>query len=113
MGVPEDILEIWYNCHKESMLRYKNNGVRLRTEFQRKSGDASTFFGNTLVLLGVTCAAYDFSKMRLGLFAGDDSLLFMEPFYPTYDASPVFADLFNLESKLLSDYEHPYFCSNS
>lgn len=111
LGVPKDLLDTWYESHRRSTLKDKSNGVRMRTEFQRKSGDAVTFLGNTVCLLAVTAACYDLNNVRLGLFAGDDSLLFVEKYGDNYDATAALADWFNLESKLLDSYHFPYFCS--
>lgn len=111
LGVPADLLEIWYEAHRRSTLCDKTHGVSMKTEFQRKSGDAVTFLGNTVCLLAVTAACYDFRNIRLGLFAGDDSLLFAEKYYCTRDATSALADWFSLESKLLDSYKYSYFCS--
>lgn len=50
--------------------------------------------------------------MALGLFAGDDSVLFFKnEIFSRYDPSSRMADLFNLVCKLLDRYCVPYFCS--
>lgn len=46
-GFPEELLEIWKNSHVKSTLRDRQTGVKFETDYQHKSGDASTFFGNT------------------------------------------------------------------
>lgn len=108
---PEDV-EVWVNSHRESIVRDRRNGVRFSTKFQRKSGDASTFFGNTMVLLAVLVACYNIDDVELLLAAGDDSVIFFrEGIVVRDDPSLMVADLFNLECKLLDKYEHPYFCS--
>lgn len=112
LGMPDDLLEIWSNSHVRSRLRDSKTGVSFDTDYQRKSGDASTFFGNTLVLLIVLVACYDIDTIELILAAGDDSLIyFKEGYFIDYDPSPIMADLFNLECKLMTKYSIPYFCS--
>jgi hypothetical protein len=79
------------------------------TKFQRLSGDVSTFFGNTMLLMAVLAAVYDMSNVYCGLFARDDIILYLLT-EVCYNLSRASADIFNLESKLLT-YEFPYFCS--
>lgn len=59
LGMDDYLLEIWKNAHEASVVTDRMNGVRMHTKYQRKSGDASTFFGNTCVLIAVTAACYD------------------------------------------------------
>jgi hypothetical protein len=56
-GFPEELLEIWRNSHVKSILRDRQTGVKFETDC--KSGDVSTFFGNTLVLISVLLSCYD------------------------------------------------------
>lgn len=111
LGVPQEVIDEWRKCHKEAIIKDRLNGVWMKTLYQRKSGDASTFIGNTLVLILVMCAVYDFRHVLMALFVGDDSVLFLLKGYEYKDASSLFADLFNLENKLLMEYRYPYFCS--
>lgn len=110
--MPEDLLDIWTSSHVRSRVKDRRNGMYFETEYQRKSGDASTFFGNTLVLMAVLLACYDIDDVLLMILAGDDSVIFFnESNFISYDPSPVVTDLFNLECKLLNRYNVPYFCS--
>lgn len=112
LGVAEHLVDLWFNSHAESRLVDKNNGIAADINFQRRSGDASTFLGNTLFCMAVVLATYDADDIVLGLFAGDDSLLYMRSrFSASVDNSGKLAALFNLESKLLTGYTHAYFCS--
>lgn len=52
LGVPEELLDMWYRSHRRSTLRDRSNGVSMGTEFQRKSGDAVTFPGEHRVFAG-------------------------------------------------------------
>lgn len=60
LGMDPDLLEIWKNSHSDSILTGKINGVKIEAVYQRKSGDASTFFGNTVVLMAVLAAVLRF-----------------------------------------------------
>ncbi|CAF4946370.1 unnamed protein product [Pieris macdunnoughi] len=111
VGIAEHLVELWYNSHAESRFVDKHNGIT-DIKFQRRSGDASTFLGNTLFCMAVVLATYDVDDIVLGLFAGDDSLLYMQSrFAASVDNSGKLAALFNLESKLLTGFKHAYFCS--
>lgn len=77
--------------------------------YQRKSGDASTFLGNTLFLMAVICDRIPVRDLQLALFSGDDSLLYGDRM-DKYKDTQHFALRFNLEVKFFS-YEHSYFCS--
>lgn len=112
LGMDGDLLEIWRNAHEFSRLRDRKNGVSATTRWQRKSGDASTFFGNTVVLLAVLCACYDVDDIAMLLAAGDDSVIWFRPGVKVaFNPSAIMADLFNLECKLLCKYDVMYFCS--
>lgn len=76
LGMPENLLEIWSASHERSRIKDKRNGMYFETEYQRKSGDASTSFGNTLVLMVVLLACYDIDDIILMILAGDDSVIF-------------------------------------
>lgn len=112
LGVAEYLVDLWFNSHAESRFIDKNNGIAADIQFQRRSGDASTFLGNTLFCMAVVLTTYDADDIVLGLFAGDDSLLYLRSrFSASVDNSGKLAALFNLESKLLTGYTHAYFCS--
>nr|WPV62267.1 MAG: RNA-dependent RNA polymerase [Wufeng shrew martellivirus 1] len=112
LGMSAEDVQVWRNSHANSYVRDRVNGISFQTRFQRKSGDASTFFGNTMVLLAVLLACYNIDDVSLLLASGDDSVVFFNPgTLVEDDPSPIIADLFNLECKLLERYNFPYFCS--
>lgn len=49
LGLPDYLALIWYNSHVVSRYLDPVNGFSASFEYQRRSGDASTFFGNSLV----------------------------------------------------------------
>jgi len=79
LGLPEYICNLWITAHTHT--QFSNSSVDVSGEilYQRKSGDAATFFGNTIVLMASLCILYDLSETYLCMFAGDDSLLFFHP----------------------------------
>lgn len=105
-GVPQEICNLWFDAHAVTHVRDKNTGMRATVCFQRKSGDASTFIGNTAFLMGVVaCVCPD---LRFGVFSGDDSVIWGESVVDF--TSEKLAYLFNLEVKIIS-YKNYYFCS--
>ncbi|UHM27629.1 MAG: RNA-dependent RNA polymerase [Fushun virga-like virus 1] len=109
LGVREDLIELWKNAHESTRLIDRINKVFANIEYQRKSGDASTFFGNTLFLMALIATLYDLNDVLFACFAGDDSLIVGGNI--KYDYSDVCAALFNLESKFLRCYKNMFFCS--
>nr|QZZ63341.1 hypothetical protein [Leuven Virga-like virus 1] len=108
-GVKEEIILLWRNSHTVTSLVDRRCGVKAEVVYQRKSGDAFTFGGNTLHLMSVLALAVDMSKVRGAVFAGDDSGIFMDGTL-TLDTIDVFQNVFNLEAKLFKR-QYLYFCS--
>jgi 23S rRNA U2552 (ribose-2'-O)-methylase RlmE/FtsJ len=96
MGVPSYWVRLWYNAHVLSTIYSRNHDLKFLVMYQRKSGDASTFLGNTVYLMATLASVYD---MRLGVAQPTDALA----------CNTLFKD-FGLEAKLLR-YKIPYFCS--
>nr|QHA33742.1 polyprotein [Atrato Virga-like virus 3] len=111
VGLDSELSQIWDDSRRESTVTDRRNGVRFRTTFQRKSGEATTFSGNTLVALSIVLAVMDIDDIALVMVAGDDSMVYLRPDAEFADSSKLIADLFNLECKLLQAYKVPYFCS--
>ncbi|APG77698.1 RdRp [Hubei virga-like virus 9] len=109
-GVPEYWVNLWWNAHESTTLVDKDNHISCDVDFQRKSGDASTFFGNTMFLMALMATLYDLNNVDFACFAGDDSLIIGGPNLH-HDYSEQCANLFNLESKFLRCYKYKNFCS--
>lgn len=110
LGMDKELVKIWYAAHANSRLIDRANGISAWVNWQRRSGDASTFFGNTLYSMAVTLALYAWWDIDCGVFAGDDSWMIGSSAKMRVDRSEIFSSYFNLESKLLS-YRFPMFCS--
>nr|QVG74697.1 hypothetical protein 1 [ssRNA positive-strand virus sp.] len=108
LGVPKHILKLWYNAHLNTTLYDRINKLKFFVQYQRKSGNASTYLGNTLVLMVIIACLFNMDDIVLGLFSGDDSLLLSKRSF--YDRNRECASLFNLESKFFK-YKYSYFCS--
>ncbi|QKN22697.1 replicase [Erysiphe necator associated virga-like virus 1] len=108
-GVPDYLTELWYEAHHNSILVDRDNGLQVKLVYQRKSGDASTFLGNTMFLMAVLSMLFDMSACDFAAFSGDDSLLIGDGVM--YDRNFLCANLFNLESKFFRNFQYKYFCS--
>jgi len=73
LGVPPFWVQLWYNAHLNTTIRDRYSWLKWRVPFQRKSGDASTFGGNTIVLMMIVLWFVDPADIDFALFAGDDS----------------------------------------
>lgn len=108
-GVAPDIVELWFNAHVLTRVYDKTTKLKALVSYQRKSGDASTFIGNTLFLMAVVCDLIPVSQLELALFSGDDSLLYGHSLSQFKNAQH-FGLKFNLEIKFF-EFEKSYFCS--
>lgn len=112
-GVSDEFLDLWIVMHVTTNLLNKSCAFKAKVNYQRKSGDAMTYLGNTLFLMAVMSRGFHMSEDNLMLFSGDDSLIYSEREIVQTDlmnACNKFAFVYNLEAKLLR-YSYPYFCS--
>lgn len=107
-GMDEYLLDIYLNANRASRFYDAKHGVSANVNYQRKSGGATTWLGNTLFTLCVLLCVYDIEDIIAMLVAGDDSFVLARK--RMKDRSHLLMTLFNLESKLLR-YQYPYFCS--
>lgn len=134
-GVDQFYVELWRDAHVKSRLNSKSYGFSFPTLFQRKSGDAWTFGGNTLLTMCVVAATLDIASddfysrvaksiwgiergtcvntrpsVSFAMFAGDDSLV-LSSSRLSVDSQKVMTDLYNFETKLFKFNNSMYFCS--
>lgn len=112
-GVPLEYIDIWIYQHRVSMLLNRLCKFAAIVEYQRKSGDAMTFLGNTLFLMAVIAVTYGLLLLScfVALFSGDDSIIFsIDDIKDVERTVEDCAFVFNLEIKVLK-YHTPYFCS--
>nr|DAZ87855.1 TPA_asm: hypothetical protein [Clonorsi virus 2] len=109
VGVPDTVVDMWYHQHVYSMYHCYSVGVSGRVHFQRRSGDAATFLGNTLFLMAVVADSMRVEDCMLALFSGDDSLFVGEGVRDMLSENRL-AAVYNLQAKRM-DYASLYFCS--
>nr|AQM55304.1 hypothetical protein 1 [Cordoba virus] len=108
-GVEEYYVNLWYNAHILSVVYDKDTKIKALVSYQRKSGDASTFIGNTLFLMAVTADLIDYRYIDFAAFSGDDSYIIGNGL-DQYKNTQHFALKFNLEVKFYT-FRYGYFCS--
>lgn len=109
-GVDSHYIDLWRNSHETSKAINRDTGISMNLKYQRRSGDASTYLGNSMYTLASIVALYDVDKIDLILVAGDDSLILTHDESQLSDRSHLFASYFNLEAKLVMK-QYSYFCS--
>nr|DAZ87859.1 TPA_asm: hypothetical protein [Clonorsi virus 3] len=109
VGVPDIVVDMWYHQHVYSMYHCYSVGVSGKVHFQRRSGDAATFLGNTLFLMAVVADSMPIEDCMLALFSGDDSLFVGEGVRDMLNENRL-AAVYNLQAKRM-DYSSLYFCS--
>lgn len=101
-GVPYDVVKKWTLDHTSTTINFRGLGLKVKANFQRKSGDASTLHGNSRVLTVAMSWCIGDEGLVVKLIRGDDSFLLK-----THGSGSLvnclsgFSDLFNFETKLL------------
>ncbi|AAU95676.2 RdRp [Strawberry necrotic shock virus] len=110
LGIPEHFVTTWFNAHEVSHIRDRDCGVGFSVDYQRRTGDACTYLGNTLVTLSVLSYVYDLSSPNILFVAasGDDSLIGSTQPLPR-DKEDLCVSLFNFETKF--PHNQPFICS--
>jgi len=111
LGMNAEFLEHWLRGHKVSRVRSIALGMSLHLDYQRKSGDATTSFGNVLLNVLSVTYAYRGTCVVWAVFMGDDSLVCATEVHGDRNAVKVLAEVFNLGSKTFVT-EQPYFASS-
>nr|WPR15582.1 RNA-dependent RNA polymerase [Prune dwarf virus] len=109
LGVPQEFVDTWFTSHCRSHIS-DASGLRFSVNYQRRTGDACTYLGNTIVTLAALCYVYDLQSPNVAMVvaSGDDSLIGS---YSELDRSfeHLFSTLFNFEAKF--PHNQPFICS--
>nr|QZN83593.1 putative helicase-RdRP protein [Tomato fruit blotch virus] len=109
IGVPPRFVDMWRFAHVHCTARNASTKLQFNTWFQRKSGDASTYFGNTLILMMSILDVVPIKDVGMLLVSGDDSLLWTTR-KPESIKFSVLSTKYNFEVKLFM-FRYHYFCS--
>jgi len=111
LGMNEKMLDAWGLGHVDCSIRSLTTGISLSVRYQRKSGDATTSFGNVLVNILSVVHAYKGTDIVWAVFMGDDSLIAARTVCAGDIAVRTLAEKFNLQAKFFIT-DAPYFASN-
>lgn len=111
LGLNVEFVERWIGGHCRCNMRALSLRMSFEVLYQRKSGDATTAFGNVMINLMSVLYAYKSSDVLWGVFMGDDSLMCISNSEPDPRAADILAEVFNLGAKTYCT-NSPYFASN-
>ncbi|QKN22706.1 RNA-dependent RNA polymerase [Erysiphe necator associated virga-like virus 9] len=111
LGLNTEFVERWIGGHCRCNMRALSLRMSFEVLYQRKSGDATTAFGNVMINLMSVLYAYRSSEVLWGVFMGDDSLMCISNSEPDPRAADILAEVFNLGAKTYCT-NSPYFASN-
>lgn len=133
LGMSKEIMDIWRHAHTQTELVNKDAGLNVKINYQRKSGDAGTFIGNTTISMCLLAASINIAqtdvystqapqlwgseasktsvvaKVDYLLAAGDDTYFLSDQVY-TKEGIDFMSDVMNFEVKVFSKH-YGYFCS--
>jgi hypothetical protein len=111
LGMNQRMLDAWGLGHIDCDIRSVTTGMSLSVRYQRKSGDATTSFGNVLLNILSVLYAYRGTVILWAVFTGDDSLIAAAIVCAGEIAVRTLAEIFNLQAKFFVT-DAPYFASN-
>nr|QED42902.1 putative RdRp [Uromyces virgavirus E] len=111
LGMNQTFVDAWFMGHIDCKLRSLVHAFTLHVAWQRKSGDATTAFGNVVLNCMSVLYAYPVSTVYWMVFMGDDSIVCAERVAGYDEAVKVLAEVFNLQAKTYIT-SAPYFASN-
>ncbi|AAB99734.1 putative polymerase [Spinach latent virus] len=77
LKLPPGFVEMWFSAHERSHIVDREAGIGFSVDYQRRTGDANTYLGNTLVTLICLARVYDLCNPNITfvIASGDDSLI--------------------------------------
>jgi len=114
-GLDKSLRDLWERGHVSTSFYDFKTGFKSWVMYQRKSGDVTTFIGNTIVNMLAMADSLPLDKAIFSLFGGDDSLI---GFYPEdfslhlQDPCQRVASVWNFQCKMFS-FSIPSFCGKA
>ncbi|UTQ50859.1 MAG: RNA-dependent RNA polymerase [Tomato ilarvirus 1] len=110
LKLPPDFVDMWFTSHEQSHITDRETGFGFSVDYQRRTGDANTYLGNTLVTLICLARVYDLCdpNVTFVVASGDDSLIGSLEELPRAPEH-LFTSLFNFEAKF--PHNQPFICS--
>lgn len=109
LGIDDFLAEVWKQGHRRTSLKDYLAGIRTCIWYQRKSGDVTTFIGNTVIIAACIASMLPMEKVIKASFCGDDSLIYLPKGTPLPDIQSGANLMWNFEAKLFRK-TYGYFC---
>lgn len=109
LGLDEFLAEVWKHGHRKTTLKDYTAGIKTCLWYQRKSGDVTTFIGNTVIIAACLSSMLPMDKLIKGAFCGDDSILYFPKGTEYPDIQSAANLMWNFEAKLFRK-RYGYFC---
>jgi hypothetical protein len=109
LGIDKFLEEVWKQGHRKTTLRDYTAGIKTCLWYQRKSGDVTTFIGNTIIIAACLCTMIPMEKVIKAAFCGDDSVIYIPKGLDLPDIQAGANLMWNFEAKLYRK-RYGYFC---
>jgi hypothetical protein len=109
LGCDPDIAEFIVKCNVAATLKGRKSGVEVFSGTQKRSGEAMTFFGNTIFCMAAHACGLRWANIVFAIFGGDDGAVWGQNLVRD-DTENFFEVSFNLIVKVLH-YQCVEFCS--
>ena len=109
LGFEDFLGEVWKQGHRKTTLKDYTAGIKTCIWYQRKSGDVTTFIGNTVIIAACLASMLPMEKIIKGAFCGDGSLLYFPKGCEFPDVQHSANLMWNFEAKLFKK-QYGYFC---
>lgn len=109
LGLDEFLTKIWQRGHQRTILKDFQAGIKTIIYYQRKSGDVTTFIGNTFIIAACVSSMLPLNLCLKASFCGDDSLIYLPKGVPTENVQQTANLMWNFEAKLFLK-KYGYFC---
>lgn len=109
LGLDDFLAQVWASGHRRTLVSDFQAGIKTVIYYQRKSGDVTTFIGNTFIIAACVASLVPLDRCVKASFCGDDSLVYLPKGFD-YGELQVNANLaWNFEAKLFKK-KYGYFC---
>lgn len=109
LGFHGFLAKVWEQGHRRTVLRDFIAGIKAVIWFQRKSGDVTTFIGNTIINAVAMSTLLPLEKCVKAAFCGDDSVVYLPKGTVVGDIQTKANLQWNFEAKLFKKH-YGYFC---
>lgn len=108
-GIDKFLAEVWKRGHMKTNVKDYVAGIKTCLWYQRKSGDVTTFIGNTIIIAACLASLVPMESVIKGAFCGDDSVLYVPKHFDSGCIQSGANLMWNFEAKLYRK-QYAYFC---